>query len=187
MVEKTDEEIAAKVQGGDIQSFGLLMERYEQKMLRFGRKFLSDSEDIKDIVQEIFIKAYVNMQSFDASRRFSPWIYRIAHNEFVNAIKKKSREKIYFFDIDVLFPHPPSPETADGETNKQDIRRMLDKCLGELDSKYSEPLILYYFEDMGYKDIAEILQIPVSTVGVRLQRGKAMLKNAIKQTDADYG
>lgn len=184
MAEKTDEEIAAHVQGGDIQSFGLLMERYEQKMLRFGRKFLSEGEDIKDIVQEIFIKAYVNMQSFDASRRFSPWIYRIAHNEFVNAIKKKSREKISFFDIDALFPHPPSPETADGETNNQELRRALDKCLGKMDSKYREPLILRYFEDLGYKDIAEILRIPVSTVGVRLQRGKAMLKNAIKHIDA---
>lgn len=183
MTEKTDEEIAILVQEGDIQSFGSLIERYERKILRFGKRFLSDEEDIQDIVQEIFIKVYANMQNFDASQRFSPWIYRIAHNEFVNAVKKKNREKIYFFDFDVdtIFPQTAVQETTDEEINKQDIRQTLDNCLGKLDVKYREPLILYYFEDMSYKDIASILQIPISTVGVRLQRGKIMLKKIIKQ------
>ncbi len=183
MTEKTDEEIAILVQEGDIQSFGSLIERYERKILRFGKRFLSDEEDIQDIVQEIFIKVYANMQNFDASQRFSPWIYRIAHNEFVNAVKKKNREKIYFFDFDVdtIFPQTAVQETTDEEINKQDIRQTLDNCLGKLDVKYREPLILYYFEDMSYKDIAGILQIPISTVGVRLQRGKIMLKKIIKQ------
>jgi len=92
--EKTDEEIALMVQQGDIQAFGMLVDRYERKIKRYAKKFISSAEDAKDLAQEVFMKAYANIQSFNAERRFSPWIYRIAHNEFVNALKKKTYENI---------------------------------------------------------------------------------------------
>jgi RNA polymerase sigma-70 factor (ECF subfamily) len=180
---KMDEEIAAAVQNGDIEAFGALMERYEPKMARYARKFFANKEDIKDIVQDVFIKAYTNIQSFDAARKFSPWIYRVAHNEFVNALKKKSRSSMLSFDLDIVFPHPVASETAESEFNKQELQEMLDHFLAEIDEKYREPLVLYYFEDFDYKEIAEILQIPISTVGIRLQRGKAILKKLISKFD----
>lgn len=183
MHKKTDEQIAAQVQKGDIESFGFLMKRYEEKMMRYGRKFISNGEDTKDLVQEIFIKAYMNIKSFDPGRRFSPWIYRIAHNEFVNAVKKRWREKVFPFDLDLLFPSPVAKETADSEAHRKDIKRMLDKSLKKISAKYREPLILYYFEEMDYKEIAEIMQIPVSTVGIRLKRGKEILKEIVKKFD----
>ena len=174
--EKSDEVIAVQVQEGGIQQFGTLLARYEQKITRYGRKFLFDNEEVKDLVQEIFIKAYVNIRSFDSGKKFSSWLYRIAHNEFVNAYKKKKREKVSFFDLDLLFPHLVAKETADGEVARKEVQEALDNSLSKLDSKYREPLVLYYFEELDYKEIAEILQIPTSTVGVRLRRGKAMLK-----------
>lgn len=176
----TDEEIAARVQRGDIKSFELLLGRYERKMMRYARKFLFNEEDAKDAVQEVFIKAYVNIRSFDIGKKFSPWLYRIAHNEFINTIRKKRTEKIFSFDFDTLFPQPVSAETADGEVNNKELRSMLDDSLGKLEAKYREPLILYYFEDLDYREIAEILRVPVSTIGVRLARGKAVLKRIVK-------
>ncbi len=181
MPEETDEAIAKIVQKGDSESFGLLVERYEQKLTRYARKFLSRGEDIKDIIQDVCVKAYVNIQSFDTNKRFSPWIYRIAHNELVNALKKKQRSPLFFFDLDVIFPHPVASETADGETHRQEEKRILDAYLGRIGPKYREPLILYFFEEMEYKEIADILQIPVSTVGVRIARGKAMLKKLLTE------
>jgi RNA polymerase sigma-70 factor (ECF subfamily) len=181
MHDKTDEQVAAAVQQGDAESFKVLMERYEPKMSRYARRFLFQGDDAKDLVQEVFIKAYVNIRSFDVGRRFSPWIYRIAHNEFVNAVKKKQKERdnVTIFDFDVLFPHLIAKETSDGGITQQELKKMLDSSLNKLSPKYKEPLVLYYFEDMDYKAIADILRIPVSTVGVRLQRGKAMLKKMV--------
>ena len=178
MNERTDEQIAILVQKGDSNAFRLLVERYEPKMARYAKRFFFHGDDAQDLVQDIFIKAYVNIRSFDAGRRFSPWIYRIAHNEFVNAVKKKQkeRENVLRFDLDVLFPHLVAKETADGEMARQEVLGMLTTSLDKLDAKYREPLVLYYFEEMDYKAIAEILRIPVSTVGVRLQRGKIMLQ-----------
>jgi RNA polymerase sigma-70 factor (ECF subfamily) len=176
MPELTDEEVALRVQKGDHEAFGALVERFEPKLLRYAKKFLFDYEDAKDTVQEVFMKAYANIQSFDAGRGFSAWIYRIAHNEFINTIKKKGREPLSFFDPDTLFPHPTAPTQADDELKKKETREMVEKCLGRLDAKYREPLVLYYYEDMDYKQISEIMRIPVSTAAIRLKRGRAALQ-----------
>lgn len=137
----------------------------------------------KTFLQEIFIKTYVNIRSFDLDRRFSPWIYRIAHNEFVNALKKKKKERgnISLFFVDLLFPHPIAKETADEGSSRREIKEVLGGSLEKIDAKYREPLVLYYLEDMDYKEIADILHIPVSTVGVRLQRGKTLLRKLVKE------
>jgi RNA polymerase sigma-70 factor (ECF subfamily) len=153
--------------------------------MRYARKFLSGPDDMKDIVQDIFVKVYVNIKSFDIKQRFSPWIYRIAHNEFVNALKKKKSEKISFIDFDVLFPHPAALEAADLNVDKNDLRRLLDLSLEKVPAKYREPLVLYYFEEMSYKEIAEIMHLPTSTVGIRLQRAKLLLKKTVEQNKDD--
>lgn len=187
MLELTDEEVASRVQKGDVDAFGILVKRYEEKMTRYARKFLFGGEEVKDLVQEVFIKAYVNIRSFDIGRKFSPWLYRVAHNEFINAGKKKSRLPVFTFDLDALFPHLVAKETADGEMERQDLKKMLDQSLEKLDVKYREPLVLYYIEDLDYKEIADILKIPVSTVGVRLARGKVMLKNVVLEFNKKQG
>jgi RNA polymerase sigma-70 factor (ECF subfamily) len=158
------------------------MRRYEAKLTRFGEKLLSTNDDIEDLVQEVFIKAFVNIRSFDTGRSFSSWIYRIAHNHFVDALKQKRGVKLSYFNLDVFFPHLVASETTDSESNREELRRMLDQSLSKLDAKYKEPLILHYFESLGYKEISDVLQIPVSTVGVRLGRGKAMMKTILKQS-----
>ncbi len=177
MLEKSDEEIVCLVQSGKTDFFGVLIERYEEKIKRYARKFLSNKEDTDDIIQTIFIKAYVNIQSFDIKRKFSSWLYRIAHNELVNHLKK--RKFFSSFDFDVFFPH--SVRLHDNETekevNRQEIQKTIDKCLGELDIRYREPIILYYLEELSYKEIADILHLPISTIGVRLSRGKEKLKS----------
>jgi RNA polymerase sigma-70 factor (ECF subfamily) len=137
----------------------------------------------EDLVQEVFLKAYVNIKGFDSSRKFSSWLYRIAHNEFINAIKKKGREPLAFFDSDTLFPNPAIKENVGSEIDFVQIRDLLNRCLDRIDAKYREPLILFYFEDQDYQGISEIMRIPVSTVGVRLSRGKSMLKKIYESFD----
>ena len=150
--------------------------------MRYARKFLLDPEDAQDIVQDIFIKAYENLRSFDATRRFSPWVYRIAHNEFINEIKKRqSRKTTFTMDFDTLFPHLQAAERADTAALERDTREMLEKHLEKVDPKYREPLILYYIEGMDYREIAEIMHLPTSTVGVRLARARTILQKIAKE------
>ena len=186
-IESTDEILAARAQEGDLHAFGELVGRYTDKIRRYGMRYFGDADDREDHVQKVFIKAYTNLQSFDTKRRFSPWIYRIAHNEFVNVIKRRSRYKIqslFDFDLDVLLPQGKFQESVEDTYSKQELRESLEASMDELDRKYKDPLVLYYFEELSYEEIANILEIPKSTVGVRLRRGRDKLKTLIEKTDA---
>lgn len=174
MSELRDEEIVSRVQKGETFWFGVLVERYEPKLSRYAEKFLFRDEAKEDLLQEIFIKAFTNIQSFDTTRRFSPWIYRIAHNEFVNTLKKRHKEPIPLFDTDILLPQEVEEE-PEIEVSKPE----LDKLLNKIDAKYREVLVLFYFEEMDYKEISDVLEIPVNTVGVRLKRGREMLRREV--------
>jgi RNA polymerase sigma-70 factor, ECF subfamily len=174
--EKTDEQVVEEILGGNTDAFAILVQRYEPKLKRYGWRFLSQPENIEDIVQNVFLSVYENLRSFDLKRRFSPWIYRIAHNAFVNALKKRPHEPLPFFDPEVLFPHPLSLERPDRDLERKDLKEMLDKLLSEISEKYREPLILFYLQELDYATIAEILHLPISTVGVRISRGRTQLK-----------
>ncbi|MCK5044870.1 RNA polymerase sigma factor [Candidatus Parcubacteria bacterium] len=176
-INQTDEEIARRVQSGEVEPFGALVQRYEAKITRYAKRFLFNYNDIEDLVQNVFLKAYVNIQSFDRSRKFSSWLYRIAHNEFINTIKKKGKEPLPFFDPDTIFPHPVAKENIEKDIDNKELRQTLEKYLNKLNPKYREPLVLYYFEEFNYKEIADILHIPIATVGVRLRRGRKTMKS----------
>lgn len=179
--ELTDEELAGEVQRGNIELFGVLMERYQEKITRYGNKFLSSRENIEDVVQEVFIKAYENIQSFDATQKFSPWIYRIAHNTYINALKKSERGPLYLFDFDTLISHTVVADPIEKEREQTEIKKIVDKGLDELEPKYREILVLYYLEELSYKEISDVLHIPIGTVGIRLSRAKEMLRQTYKK------
>lgn len=179
---QTDEELALLVQNGQSEKFGELMKRYSAKLFRYGRKFLSDEDNIEDVVQDVFIKTYKNINSFDVSQRFSPWIYRIAHNTYINAIKKQNSGPLYLFDFDTFISHTVVPEDPIAKEKEQiEIKEFVDKGLSEIEPRYREILVLYYIEDLSYKEIADILQIPIGTVGVRVMRAKKILKDKYKE------
>lgn len=176
MAELTDEEIAKAVQAGDIDAYGELITRFEAKLKRYARKFLNTRHEIDDLVQDVFIKSYTNIQSFDTSQRFSPWIYRIAHNTFVNELKRKQRGSFILFDADTILPQLPAKEMADDSALEVELREDIDSLLIEIPVKYREILVLYYFQELSYREIGEVLQIPTTTVGVRMNRGRTKLK-----------
>ena len=181
----TDEDLARGLQQGEKYLFAELVERYEAKILRYARRFLFNFHDAEDAVQEVFIKAYTNIRSFDADRRFSPWLYRIAHNELLNTLRKKIHEPVPFFDPDTLIPHPIAPEETDHTIKAKELKELMSANLDKLPPKYREPLVLYYFEDLSYQEISDIMQIPASTIGVRINRAKqALRKNLLNSKDA---
>lgn len=183
MLHDTDEKLAERICNGEKELFGALIDRYEEKLMRYVRRFVHNEDDVCDIVQNVFIKVFVNLQSFDTSRRFNPWIYRIAHNETVTFLAKRGNERISFIDFDTLFPHPFAEETADKATLDKEMETMLASSLSRIPLKYKEVLVLYYFEELSYQEIADILRIPVPTVGVRLRRGREHLEKELKRSD----
>jgi RNA polymerase sigma-70 factor (ECF subfamily) len=179
----TDEDIALAVQSGNKEAFGILMSRYEKKLSRYGSRFISRSDNIEDCVQDVFINSYRNINNFDASFKFSSWIYRIAHNTFINELKKYKKTLFFDFDFDVLISHPIYEEPEENEKDQEFYKQLVEKGLDSLKEKYKEVIILYYIEDLSYKEISDILKIPKGTVGVRIRRGKEMLKKVYNEEE----
>ncbi len=174
---ESDEVIVAQVQQGDNDAFGELITRYEQKLRRYGSRFLGRTDDITDMVQDVFIKAYTNLQSFDTTGRFSPWIYRIAHNTFVNEIRRQSRFGGFFdLDTETFLPTLVAPESSLDVVLKKENAELIELHLARLKPKDREIITLAYFEELSYEAMSDILHIPISAVGVRLHRAKAKLK-----------
>lgn len=172
----SDEELAHKVQSGDSSVFVVIVERYAERLSRYGRRYLAREEDIEDVIQDVFLKAYENIQSYNREYRFSPWMYRIAHNAFVNVLRKQSKRSFEFFDFDTLISPLRHPEE---DTEILHMSEVLERSLGALSPKYREVIILHYYEHLSYEEIADVLHVPVGTVGVRLKRAKDILKKSL--------
>ncbi len=181
MDELSDEQVVQMVQSGNTQQYGVLILRYEMKLKRYAMRFLNSPDDIEDLVQDVFIKAYTNIQSFDTTLRFSPWLYRIAHNTYANYLRSTARYGGSLFDIDTLIPVLAAPETADSTALSVELQQHIDTLLVQLAPKYREVLVLHYLEDLSYQEISDVLKIPPTTVGVRLNRARQKLQELYVQ------
>jgi RNA polymerase sigma factor (sigma-70 family) len=174
----SDELLARKAQEGNKEAFGELAERYLPKLLRYGHKFLARDEDVEDIVQDVLLRSYASLLSYDPDRRFSPWIYRIAHNAFVNGLRAKERIPLSL-PFDTLLPYAVEEATPESLAEKEELVRVLDESLLSLAPQYREILTLYYMEELDYSEIADVLSVPMGTVGVRLARARRKLKEIL--------
>lgn len=182
-IDLKDEEIVLLIQKGNKDIFDLIIDRYTDKIERYLKKFLSNKEDQEDLLQDIFIKCFININSFDTDQKFSPWIYRISHNEAINLLKKNSNRPFSFdiFDEAFSFTHPKAKEDSESDSERILIKKYLDSILEDISIKYKEIIILYFYEDLSYKDISDVLKIPISLVGVRIQRGKKEIRKILEE------
>jgi RNA polymerase sigma-70 factor (ECF subfamily) len=141
-------------------------------------------DDQLDVLQEIFIKAYRNLNGFDTSLSFSSWIYRIAHNEAISFYRKKNvRPEGHMVGdgdeiLGFLASNQEGPEVKfDKEINAEEVTRALEL----IDEKYREPIILRFFEHKEYDEISDILEIPMGSVGTLLHRGKKQLASVLNK------
>lgn len=180
MHDKTDEQLVEEIVNGNSDLFAELVRRYEPKLVRYTTYILQDKAAAYDVVQDTFIKSYENLKSFNTDRKFSSWIYRIAHNESINKIKKNSRE-IFNVDFDFLHDLMPIDTNPDVAFEKNEINESLKKGMEELPVKFREVLTLFYLENKSYEEISDILRISIGTVGTWINRGKARLKKILKE------
>lgn len=182
----SDEELVQKILE-DKSFFGELVDRYEAKLTRYiARLGVRDPEEQLDVLQDIFLKTYRNLNGFDTSLQFSSWIYRIAHNEAVSWYRKKNvRPEGHLIgeSEEVLSFLSSKEEGADVSFDKGINAKMVNEALLEIDDKYREVIILRFFEHKEYEEISDILQIPIGSVGTLLHRGKRQLA-AVLNRDA---
>lgn len=179
----SDEDIAELV-SADKEYFGILIRRYEGRLSRYVRRIGGGTkESVEDVVQNIFIKAYVNIQSFRRDQKFSSWLYGIAHNECIDYWRRNKKHAGISLDENLeLAAVLSSGEDIEKDLFRKEEGERLRKVLELLPLKFREVLVLRYLEDKDYEEIGDILKKPVSTVGTLLHRAKSRLKKLISET-----
>jgi RNA polymerase sigma-70 factor, ECF subfamily len=170
---------------GDRQAYSILVRRYESVLGRYVRRILGrHGQSTEDVLQEIFIKVYVNLHDYDRSRPLGSWIYRIAHNEAVSFLRKRSTEPQTIVGEDALLI---LERVADGDDPSSAWQRTgtegeVRKALSGLDQRYRDVLVLRYLEEKSYDEIADILEMPQGTVATLINRGLKKLKAPLRNS-----
>ncbi|MBP9749371.1 MAG: sigma-70 family RNA polymerase sigma factor [Candidatus Pacebacteria bacterium] len=170
--ELSDESIVEQVRSFDQELYVVLVERYQHKLLRYAQNLIHNEHKAADVVQESFIKAFINLQGFDTKKKFSSWIYRIVHNEAMNSIKKYQKEVQMPEGFDFA-----SSEDIEANFERKEEIASVQTHLKKLPVIYAEPLALRYLEDKTYEEISDILRLPMGTVATRIKRAKALMKH----------
>lgn len=167
----SDEEIVEEVRSKDQELYYIIVERYQNKLLRYAISLIKDEDRASDVVQDSFIKAFINLNGFDTKKNFASWIYRIVHNEAINIVKKYQKELPILDDFDFQ-----SDESIENNFEQKETVVKVKKCSEEMPLLYSEPLSLFYIHEKSYKEISDILRIPMGTVATRISRAKILMK-----------
>jgi RNA polymerase sigma-70 factor, ECF subfamily len=184
-IPKTDQELVSDTLLNK-HAFSVIVKKYEEPMRRYIKRLgCKDENEIDDVLQEIFIKVFINLNDYDPNLQFSSWIYRIAHNETISFFRKKNvRPSVLTLsaeDTDVFFAQLADDKDFVELANQRDDKRVILELLSLLDQKYREILILRFLEEKSYTEISDILKIPEGTVGTLVNRGKKKLKEILEK------
>ena len=178
----TDEAVVARVLAGERELFEILIRRYNQRLFRTAMAIIHDEDDAQETMQETYLKAFEHLGQFSGKAQFSTWLTRIAINEALVRLAKRS--KVSNLDLhgeledssDRLVSTSPGPEQR---LLSQSLQFVLDAAIGRLAPRYRAVFVLRELESLSTAQTAQCLEISEQSVKIRLHRARAFLKNEI--------
>jgi RNA polymerase sigma-70 factor (ECF subfamily) len=178
----SENELVHLSQNGDIAAFARLVKEYSTGVLTFINRIVSSKEDAEDISQEVFVKAYIEINKFKGYSSFKTWLYAISKNMSYSYLQKKRSKNISLNKNADLIENTSInyPDiSTDSIAVREDFLDIVTKSLSELPPKYNIIIQLYYYKHFKYKEISEILQIPIGTVKTHLYRALQILRKEV--------
>lgn len=177
--------IIKDVKKGDPEAFAELVELYKDKVYQISYRMVGNVHEAQDIAQEAFLRAYMNIESYDTNRKFSTWLFRIVTNLSIDRLRKKKPD--YYLDQEVegsdglTFSSQiaATGELPEDQVITHELQEWIQKEILNLPLKYRSAIILKYIEDLSLKEISEVLDIPVATVKTRIHRGREALRKKL--------
>ena len=194
----TDEQLLVSYAGGDQGAFSVLIQRYQQELFAFLARFVADAAAADDLFQETFIQVHRNAKNFDPERKFRPWLFTIAANRARDHLRATGRHIVQSLDnvagqsrgaggdgdgatfIDLMDSGMAPPPM---ELQQAEDASLVQRVLGALPVHYREVLVMSYFHQFAYKEMADMLHIPLGTVKSRLHAALAAFAKSYKAYD----
>lgn len=177
-------EVIARAKAGDAQAWGDLYQQYASAIFRFCRRALPTREDAEDATMEVFMKVHEKLGQYDATRPFTAWLYRVAANHCWDLLRRrKIRQDKETEEVDDLPLEHPDPSQLDRlieQRTGEEVRKALEK----VGARARMALVMRYYSDMSYDEIADELGVRRAFVGVVLLRARHELRHALEGTGA---
>ncbi|MFD6439021.1 RNA polymerase sigma factor SigW [Peribacillus sp. NPDC060186] len=171
---------------GDHNAFGEIVELYKDKVFQICFRMLGNRQEAEDLAQEAFVRAFVNIRSFNIQMKFSTWLYRIATNLCIDRLRKKKPD--FYLDAEVsgteglnMYSQIASDMAKpEDEVESLELQETIQVEIMKLPEKYRSVIVLKYIEELSLKEISEILDLPVGTVKTRIHRGREALRKQLR-------
>jgi len=176
-------DLLSQVRAGDAEAWGELYRRYAQAIFRFCRRVLPTPEDAEDATTEIFMKVRQKVGTYDSSRPFSAWLYKVAGNHCWDMLRRRRvRQDLETGDVETLPLEHPDPSQLDRMISEHAGKEVRDG-LARLPARARMALVLRYFAEMSYEEIAETLGVRRAFVGVLLLRARHQLRETLTRAE----
>ncbi len=172
----SDECIVERVRQGEVEAFGTLVGRWENRIYRLALRLLEHPEDAREVTQETFLAAFRKLHQFRGRARFSSWLYRIALNCCYDRLRERRVEPIPLEEAESI----AAEEKVLGQIHKKQVAERVRRALHALPVEMRQVIILKEYEELTFEEIAEILDIPVSTAKTRLYAGLDHLRKRLE-------
>ena len=179
---KEEFQLIKDILGGRQNRYRELVDRYAPMVFHVVRKFEYDEDEVEELAQQIFVKAYENLSSFNMKSKYSSWLYTLASNHCRDYVKNVRRKNKRFSEMDDpgLDKKLVGNEMPDQLIENREWQELLDEALGTITSDYAQAFLLKYRDDMSYKAMSERLNVTVSALKVRVHRGRKELMEFIQ-------
>lgn len=178
----SDELLVDESLGGDREAFGALVRRHQRGLVNYIYRLVGSRDAATDLAQEVFLKVFVSLSSFDPRFRFTTWLYRIASNAAIDHLRRKQPKTLSLSQPVLEDGATPEPTLAGSEPTPDDLLRLrelegrLDRAIGELPPAYRQLILLRHRQHCRYDEIARITRLPLGTVKNRIFRAREILR-----------
>lgn len=176
IAEKRDALLINATLAGDSKSFSKLMSLYKRRITLLGMGFFKNETETEDFVQDVFIRVYGRLSTFEGKSSFATWLTKIAYNIAINTINRR-KEYLSLANEESLTAGNLTPEE---ENIKECVRQAVRDAVKELPEKYTLCLDLYFFHDLSYEEISKITNFPVNTIKSHIFRAKKILREKLR-------
>jgi RNA polymerase sigma-70 factor (ECF subfamily) len=193
----TDEQLLVRYRQGHTPAFAALIERYKQDLFHFLYRFVGDRQAAEDLFQETFLQIHLSAHTFDRKRQLKPWIFTIGANKARDYLRKNARQPTVAFNAPMKSSNEGGREFLDlmeaklilpaDEIARQETAELVQEVLASLPGHMREVLLLAYFHRFAYKDIAEMLEVPLGTIKSRLHAAVVLFGEQWKRKYGDSG
>lgn len=181
-----DDVLVKNAIGGSEKAYTKLVNKYERALHFYIMKMIKDKNKVEDLVQEVFVKAFDNLYSYNTNYAFSTWLYRIATNHTIDYLRKKKLktlsidEPVSSRDGEMEMQLPDENAQTDRKIIRSQRQKMVQEAIEDLPEKYRDVIKLRHMQEKSYQEIADVLDLPLGTVKAHIYRAREMLYKALK-------